>query len=322
MHDNVSIVIPTYNRSDYILEAIQSVIEQDHTPLEIIVVDDGSTDDTKVKLASLIASGAIRYVYQENRGRSAARNRGISLATAEYLAFLDSDDLFEANKLGKQVEFLARHPEVGLVHGGYIKFDAQNQDLGYRDPSWFSGWIYPDILLIWYTLLPPSIVMVPKRVLDEVGGFDESLYIGEDLDLWRRIARRYPFGYINQRLARIRVHAGNTSTDAVEATREFERYLDRAFEDDHSLSTRFRNRALSRMYSNQAYIMLSGWQKELISSARTNARLAIVHDPLNMNGYIALVATGLGYESRKALAEKWRSLRNKLMTRGRRPQSG
>jgi glycosyltransferase involved in cell wall biosynthesis len=276
-------------------------------------VDDGSTDDTKEKLASLIYSGAIRYVYQENRGRSAARNKGISLATGGYLAFLDSDDLFEPDKLIKQVGFFSTHPEAGLVHGGYIKFDTLNSNLGYRNPSWFSGWIYPQMLLQWYTLLATPTVMVPKRVLDEVGGFNEDLYIGEDLDLWRRIARRYPFGYINECLARIRVHAGNTSIDAVKATYEFERYLDRAFEDDRSLSNRFRHRTLSKMYSNQAYILLSGKEREMVSAARTNARLAILHDPLNMNGFIALLSTILGYDSRKRLAEKWRSLRNRLM---------
>jgi glycosyltransferase involved in cell wall biosynthesis len=317
MHDKVSVVIPTYNRSDYILEAIQSVLEQDHASLEIIVVDDGSTDDTKEKMASLIDSGVIRYIYQENRGRSAARNMGISLATGDYLAFLDSDDLFEANKLVKQVEFLSGHPEVGLVHGGYIKFDARNHDLGYRDPSWFSGWIYPDILLIWYTLLPPSIVMVPKRVLAEVGGFDESLFIGEDLDLWRRIARKYPFGYINQSLARIRVHAGNTSRDAHLTTREFERYLEKAFQDDKSLSSRFKHRALSRMYSNQAYIMLSGQKKELMLAVRTHARQAITYDPFNVHGYVAFLSTVLSYDSRKLLVERWRSWRGWLMSLNR-----
>lgn len=310
----VSVIIPTYNRSDYILEAIQSVIDQKYDSAEIIVVDDGSTDDTKEKLVSLIERGVIRYVHQENRGRSAARNRGVSLATGDYLAFLDSDDLFEPDKLLKQVEFFTRHPEVGLVHGGYIKFDERNNESGYRNPSWFSGYIYPEILLVWYTLLAIPTVMVPKRVLDEVGGFDESLFIGEDLDLWRRIARRYPFGYINQNLARIRVHAGNTSRDALNTTREFERYLEKAFQDDKGLSARFKRRAISRMYSNQAYMMLSGQGRELMQAARITAGYAITHDPFNVRGYVAFLSTLLSYESRRSLVERWRSWRAWFMS--------
>ena len=310
----ISVIIPTYNRSEYVLDAIQSVVDQKYEPVEIIVIDDGSTDDTREKLASLADAEVIRYIYQENQGRSAARNKGISLATGEYLAFLDSDDLFESDKLAKQVEFFARHPEVGLVHGGYVKFDTLDNDLGYRNASWFSGWIYPKMLLVWYTLLATPTVMVSRRVIDEVGGFDESLFIAEDLDLWRRIARKYPFGYINQSLARIRVHPGNTSRDALYTTREFERYLDKAFQDDKDLSTRFRNRVLSRLYSNQAYIMLSGQGDELMSFARASARRAIVHDPLNVRGYTALLSTALSYDSRAKLVERWRSLRGWLMT--------
>lgn len=310
----VSVIIPTYNRSDYVFDAIQSVVYQKYEPIEILVIDDGSTDDTKEKLAPFIEKGAIRYIYQENQGRSEARNQGISLATGDYLAFLDSDDLFEPDKLAKQVEFFTQHPEVGLVHGGYVKFDALNNDLGYRDPSWFSGWIYPKMLLVWYTLLATPTVMVPKRVLEEIGGFDKSLFIAEDLDLWRRIARKYPFGYINQSLARIRMHAGNTSRDAFYTTREFERYLEKAFQDDQGLSPRFQHRVLSRLYSNQAYIMLSGRGDDLMLAARTSARRAIAHDPLNMSSYAALLSTALGYDSRAKLVEYWRSLRGWLMT--------
>jgi len=153
--------------------------------------------------------------------------------------------------------------------------------------------------------------------MDEVGGFDENLYIGEDLDLWRRIARRYQFGCINQSLARIRVHVGNTSRDSIHTTREFERYLEKAFQDDDGLSARFKHRALSRMYSNQAYIMLSGRGRELMSAARTNAWRAIVNDLFNLHGYIAFLSTMFGYESRRNLVEQWRSLRGWLMARNR-----
>lgn len=315
--NKVSVVIPTYNRSSFVLDAIRSVTDQQYEPLEILVIDDGSTDDTKEKLAHLNAQDVIRYIYQHNQGRSAARNKGISLATGDFIAFLDSDDLFEPGKLAKQVEFFANHPQVGLVHGGYVKFDESGKDLGYRNTSWFSGWIYPKMLLVWYTLLATPTVMVRKAALEEVGGFDESFVIAEDLDLWRRIARKYSFGYINQSLARIRIHAGNTSKDAISATREFERYLHKAFQEDLGLSSRFQHRVYSRLYSNQAYMLLSGRGAELMSAARASAKQAIFHDPLNVSGYTAFLSTAISDEVRSKLVKRWRTLRSWLMALNR-----
>lgn len=313
----VTIIIPTFNRANLLQEALNSVFAQTYKNFEIIVVDDGSTDNTKEVLAPLVESRAIRYIFQKNQGRSAARNRGIREAVGVFLAFLDSDDLFEPDKLQKQVEFLSRNPGLGLVHGGYTKFDEHNDNLGYRNPEWFSGWIYPDLLLQWLTLIAIPTVMVPKTVIEEVGGFDERLYIGEDLDLWRRIARRYPFGFINQSLARIRVHAGNTSADVIGATKEFERYLEKAFDDDPHLSKRFRHRVFSRMFSNQAYILLSGNEIKFLQAARLNGRRAIAENPLNLHGYIAFFSSLFGYELRQALILRWRSVRALIMSRNR-----
>lgn len=317
MEEKISIIIPTYNRADLVLDAIQSVLSQDYPDYEIVVVDDGSTDNTKEMLAPLAGSGAIQYIFQENQGRSAARNRGISVAKGFFLAFLDSDDLFEPGKLVKQVEFYSHNPGLGLVHGGYTKFDQLNNDLGYRDPSWFSGRVYPGLLLHWFSLMATPTVMVPKAVMDEVGGFDEDLYIGEDLDMWRRIARKYPFGFINDGLARIRVHTGNTSADTISATTEFERYLEKAFDDDHDLSKRFRNRAFSRMFSNQAYILLSGNGIKFSQAARLNARRAIAKDAMNLHGYTAFFSSLFGYNIRHALIRCWRLVRSLIMSRNR-----
>lgn len=313
----VSVIIPSFNRSGLVLDAIQSVADQKYKPLEILVIDDGSTDDTREKLAPLAETGVIRFVHQQNGGRSAARNKGISLATGDFIAFLDSDDLFEPGKLARQIDFFAEHPEVGLVHGGYVKFDESGKDLGYRDTSWFSGWIYPRMLLVWYTLMATPTVMVRRSVLEAVGGFDESLFIAEDLDLWRRIARKYPFGYIYRSLARIRIHADNISKDALSATREFERYLGKAFQEDPSLSSRFQNRVYSRLYSNQAYMMLSDRGTQQMSAARTSAKRAIYLDPLNASGYMAFLSTAISDEWRGKLVERWRALRSWLMALNR-----
>ncbi len=313
----VSIVVPTYNNAILLGDALKSVFAQTYRIFEVIVVDDGSTDDTASVLQSLIEQDLIRYIYQQKQGVSAARNRGIVEASGRYIAFLDSDDLFEPAKLDIQVKYLQDHPEAGLVHSGFTKFDNAGYDLGYRDPSWFSGMIYPQILLYWTTLMAVDTVLVPKKVFDVVGFFDTTLSMGEDLDLWRRIARKYPFGFINKSLARVRVHAGNTSGDKLRATHGLLMYLERAFEDDPALSRRFKKRALSKMFSTMAYNLLSENGSESLQAARMNARCAIANDLMNLHGYTAFVSTLFGYNFRNALIRRWRSLRSFLMSRNR-----
>jgi len=315
--DLVTVIIPTYNRAHFINEALNSVFAQIYRNFEIIVVDDGSTDETSSILNSLRERGLIRYIFQEHQGVSAARNRGIAESKGKYIAFLDSDDLFEPEKLEIQVEYMLNHPEVGLVHSGYTKFDNEGNNLGYRDTSWFSNRIYPQILLYWTTLIAINTVLVPKKVFDSVGRFDESLHIGEDLNMWRCIARKYPFGFINKSLARVRFHQGNTSGDKLSATTWFIKYLELAFKDDPDLSLRFRKRAYSRLFSNMAYNLLSEIDSETLRFARQNAHRAIVEDPTNIHGYMALLFGLIGGNIRPKLIRFWRSVRAFFMARNR-----
>jgi glycosyltransferase involved in cell wall biosynthesis len=313
----ISVIIPAYNRADLIVQALDSVFAQTYKNFEIIVVDDGSTDNTAEVLRPLAEQGSIRYIHQPNRGVSAARNLGIREAQGNLIAFLDSDDLFEANKLELQVEYITSHPEVGLAHSGFTKFDDDGNDLGYRDTSWFSGTIYPDILLYWTTIMAVDTVLIPKQVLDDVGLFNETLHIGEDMDLWRRISRKYSFGCIAQSLTRVRVHAGNASSDKMRATNGFIKYLDRAFEDDPSLPATFKRRVYSKMFSMMAYNLLGEQGNEAIHAARSNATRAIMRDPFNPHGYIALASTFIGYNFRYNLVRYWRYLRSWLMSKNR-----
>jgi glycosyltransferase involved in cell wall biosynthesis len=313
----VSVIIPVYNHATLLGQALESVFAQTYRNYEVIVVDDGSTDDIASVLQPLIDQDLIRYIHQQKQGVSSARNRGIVESSGRYIAFLDSDDLFEPEKLDIQVRYLQDHPEIGLVHSGFTKFDDDGNDLGYRDASLFSGMVYPHMLLYWTTLMAVDAVLVPRTVFDSVGLFDTSLSMGEDLDLWRRIAWKYPFGFINKSLARVRVHAGNTSGDKLRATQGLLMYLERAFEDDSGLSKRFRNRAFSRLLSTMAYNLLSENGNDALKMARSNARSAILSDPMNLHGYLALFTTLFGYNFRQALIHRWRFVRSFLMSRNR-----
>ncbi len=183
----VSVIIPTYNRRDFVREAIASVLAQSYHDFELLVVDDGSNDDT----AAIVQEFAgVRYILQPNRGVSAARNHGVALSNGELLAFLDSDDLWQPRKLACQVAFFTAHPEtcicqseeIWLRHGTRVNPHYKHRKAG--------GDIFARSLEL--CLVSPSAVMLRRELFEQVGGFDESLPACEDYDLWLRIAATEP----------------------------------------------------------------------------------------------------------------------------------
>lgn len=181
----VSVVIPTYNRADMVSDAIQSVLDQTYSDWELIVVDDGSQDNTRDVVASY-RDPRIHYVYQENRKLPGARNTGIRTSKGEYLAFLDSDDLFTPEKLERQVAALDSSPEIGLVASGWTEVDMQHNLLRTLQP-WrlkpglaLSDWLYGNPFIV------PA-VLVRRDWLVRVGLFDEQQHYVEDWDLWLRL---------------------------------------------------------------------------------------------------------------------------------------
>jgi glycosyltransferase involved in cell wall biosynthesis len=183
----VSVIIPTYNRRDLVREAIASVLTQSFDDFELIVVDDGSEDGTAEAVHEF---PGVRYVYQPNRGVSAARNLGVSLSQDELIAFLDSDDLWQPRKLEQQVAFFVEHAEgqicqteeLWLRNGVRINPHNKHRKAG--------GDIFARSLDL--CLVSPSAVMMRRELFERMGGFDEDLPACEDYDLWLRIAARLP----------------------------------------------------------------------------------------------------------------------------------
>ncbi|OIP92503.1 MAG: glycosyl transferase [Syntrophobacteraceae bacterium CG2_30_61_12] len=192
----VSVVIPTFNRAHLVAEAIRSVLAQTLPPLEIIVVDDGSRDATSEGLAAF--GPKIRVIRQEHRGVSATRNAGIAAARGTWLALLDSDDLWRPTKLEAQIRYLEQHPdlllcqteELWLRHGRRL-----NPKSYHRKPS---GYCFQKLLE--RCLVSPSALLIQRRLLDRIGGFDETLPACEDYDLWLRLGCRFPIGLVEQPL--------------------------------------------------------------------------------------------------------------------------
>ena len=290
-------------------EAIASVQAQTFTDFEIIVVDDGSTDETQLSLQRLAGEGILRYAIQENTGPAAARNRAIAMSQGEYISFLDDDDMYEPDILEKEVAYLDAHPEVGLVHSDFRKFDAHNPDLGYRDTSFFSGQVYPQLLTYWKQFIATPTVMLPRRVLDEIGLFDERLRWGEDPDMWRRVARRYSLGHIPEALAKIRLVPASNSSDKTRAAQAFENYLKIAFEDDPALGKSLRKRAYAGMYTNTALNLLGEGQGEDMSLVRQYSSKALAYWPLAFKALAAWKVSFIPSALRARLAVLWRGLR-------------
>ena len=188
----VSVVVPTYNRAWCLAEALDSVLAQDVAGVELIVVDDGSTDGTPQLLAGYGA--AIRILRQENRGVSAARNAGIAAARGGLVAFLDSDDLWLPGKLRAQVDFFAEHPEALICQTEelWVK-NGRRVNPGRRHRK-RGGMIFEPSLEL--CLVSPSAVMMRRELFERVGRFDEALPACEDYDLWLRISLSHPIHLI------------------------------------------------------------------------------------------------------------------------------
>lgn len=195
----MSVIIPSYNCERYISETINSVLNQTFDDLELIVVDDGSTDNTREIAKSL----GVRLISQENARVCAARNRGIREARGKYICLMDHDDYWFPHKLASQVKAMGVHPEAGVVYGSFVLWDPDGQG-NYPDPAGlapegsldeidpeFSGWIYHQFLLDCWMLT--STAMFRKEVFEKCGAFDESLPYSEDWDLWLRISRAFQF---------------------------------------------------------------------------------------------------------------------------------
>ncbi len=193
---HVSVIIPTFNRKRFLIDAVRSVLDGTYGDIELIVVDDGSTDGTEKALGEF--DGRIEYRYQPNRGVSSARNLGVSMSRGEFVAFLDSDDRWTKNKLEKQVAYLADHPTLRACHTDETWFRNGvhlNQRKRHRK---FAGFIFERCLPL--CIISPSSILMEKSLFEELGGFDEHLPVCEDYDLWLRMTLRYEIGFIPEPL--------------------------------------------------------------------------------------------------------------------------
>ena len=204
----VSVIIHTYNNEKFIAETVESVLNQTYKDYEIIVVDDGSVDGTRDALMPYMQK--IRYHYKENGGIASAKNAGISLSETEFVAFLDHDDLWVPDKLQLQMEHFNENPQIGLVYAKYTSF-RDGKELRTKPENGYSGWIFKELLS--KSFIQTSTVVVKRECLDAVGPYDETFSLGDEYDMFLRIARKFQCGFVDKGLTRYRVHDTNASNN-------------------------------------------------------------------------------------------------------------
>lgn len=236
--DLVSVVVPCFNQARFLSEAFRSLQAQTHKHWECIIVNDGSTDDTERIARALVATDArVRVINQSNLGLSGARNRGLAETSGSYVQFLDADDLLESRKLEHQVDFLARHPEIGIAYGEARYFTTENPDLRcfsligddvvwkeaqpWIGPLWSSGRTLPEILLE-RNIMAVNCALVRRKVFEVAGLWDERMKSLEDWEFWARcvfFGIQFQYFEAPNGFALVRSHPGSMSRDRTRMNR-------------------------------------------------------------------------------------------------------
>jgi len=207
----VSIVVATYNMAAYLPLALRSALDQTYGNVEVLVVDDGSQDDTRGVMAPFLGDLRVRYLVQENRGQAVAKNHGIREARGEYIAFLDADDIWVPEKLEQQMPLFFQSGSVGVVYSRLAYMDETGKELSLADNQLFRGRVSGPLLVRNFIGFGTSVVR--KECFDRLGRFDEAMRMGIDYDLWLRFSTQYEFDYVDHPLLLYRVWSGQMSNN-------------------------------------------------------------------------------------------------------------
>ena len=276
----VSIIIPTYNSASTIAETIASVQQQSVTDYEIIVIDDGSQDNTIDVVKSIIEPRLKLFPYQ-NGGVAIARNRGIDRATGEYIAFLDADDLWSPDKLASQIEALDRHPQAKVAYSWVSYMDEQGKLLFSGTPFTYQGNVYPQLLQTNF-LTNASNILVHRDVLDTVTGFNPQLAYTADWDFYLRLAKNFEFAVVPQYQIFYRQCANSMSTKVEQLKEECFWYIDRVYQTAaRELSfQKDKSYSILHLYCADLYRKkINAHNRKSLVSAKQNLKASILLDP-------------------------------------------
>ncbi len=272
----VSVIIPAYNRGSLLAHAIESALAQTYSCIEIIVVNDGSTDSVTRETAEHY-KGRIVYIEQENTGVAAARNKGIAAARGKIIALLDSDDVWLPAKLAVEIEALRRHPDAGLVCSSYYLIDDAGNRIGMQllpEGVWKP---LPELLL--NMTVSPCTVIFPREFVEEIGPFDPALNGADDWDWFLRLAARgYDFYRVSQPLAEYRRHEGNITRHTDLMVRSWLRMFDK-FYSLPDVPQRARGARMQAFYNSHAHAVALYYGSGELDMARSHLRSAARYYP-------------------------------------------
>ncbi len=207
----ISVITPTYNRAGFIAEAVQSVLDQSMGDFEHLIVDDGSTDDTRMVLEPFLEDPRVHYFYQDNQGQSVARNKALSCAKGEMVCFLDSDNVWLPGKLESQIRAMEENPDTDVIYGDTIIIDENGNELSRKNMKRYSGHIAAQMLKD--NCVSMNTTMTRRHCFEEMGGMSGKRRVADDYDLWLRFSSKYRFLYIPEFFVKYRVMSDQISSD-------------------------------------------------------------------------------------------------------------
>lgn len=279
----VSVIIPNYNYAKYIPRTLDSVLAQTYGPLEIIVVDDGSKDDS---LAILAGYGArVNVIRQQNKGVAQARNTGAAAAAGEYLAFLDADDIWLPEKITRQMAKFLSDKDIGLVHCAMHHINLQEEIVG-ENRNGQEGWLAEEFLRLKKGVVigAGSTGVVTRAAFDAVGGFDTRLSTAADWEFCYRIAQRYKIGFVPEALALYRLHNSNMHANVGAMEHDMLIGFAKAFADTQAPVQKIR----AECYGN-FYMMLAGsyFHAKNYPATLRSAFASLWYNPRNLKNYLS-----------------------------------
>ena len=275
MNPRISICVPTYNRKDYLRETLDSIFAQTYKDYEVVVVDDGSTDGTDKMLEQ--GDYHVRYYRQENSGDAAARNKLIRLAQGEFITFIDSDDLLIHDAVERMVKVMEAESGEVIVYGPYIRIDQNGQAYGRFKRKLHSGHITR--YLFQNILVHSCGSMFPKKALEKANGFDTSLPVCSDYDLWLRLSLEYRFIALTEPTFKRRRHTGNLSVVSIDNRIRELKVLERFYYERGGDSEIPKRIAMPRFSREEYRVAISALRERKFQVAREYLRKSFRHRP-------------------------------------------
>jgi len=288
----VSVILPCYNGARWIGQAIESVLAQTYKDFELLIIDDGSKDNSKEIVASYLCDERMRYIRQENRGFSAAVNRGIKESNGGLIGFIGQDDLWMPNKLELQVNYLSEHRDVDLVHSNYCSIDSEGRIIGVRDikiPQVSSKKKVVEHLFL-NNFIGFETVLVKRKCFNEVGFFDERMVGFSDHDMWLRLAGSFNIGYLDLPLVKKRQHEFQLSKVRVEAVLKDKFLMVKKAIDCYPFLKRVERKKLAQLYYAWGMTLM---QKGNNKKTKQKFIKAIKYQPWKLKAAVAYITPTL-----------------------------